>query len=53
MEELHSVIKHLNPNQALGIDGYNGMFYHAAWPIIAKDLLDAVNNILQAGKLLT
>ena len=53
MEELHSVIKHLNANQAPGVDGYNGMFYQAAWPIITKDLLEDVNNILHAGKLLT
>lgn len=53
MEELHSVIKCLNPNRVPGVDGFNGTFYRAAWPIIAEDLLVAVNNFLHVSKLLT
>ena len=52
MVELNSVIKHLNPNRAPGIDGFNGMFYRVAWPIIGEDLLAAINNILKANKML-
>ena len=36
MDELHSVIKHLSTNCAPGIDGFNGMFYQVAWPIIGR-----------------
>ena len=49
MEELHSVIKHLNSNRAPGVDGFNGTFYRATCPIIAEDLLEVVN-ILQVSK---
>ena len=52
MEEIHLVVSRLNPNSALGIDGFNEAFYRATWSTIAYDLLDAVNNFLRSGKML-
>ena len=52
MDELSSIIKALNTNRALGIDGFNGAFLKATWHVIAGDLLAAVNNFLRSGRLL-
>ena len=34
------------------MDGFNGGFYRATWPIISTNLLEAINNVLRSGKLL-
>jgi len=35
------------PNdKAPGLDGFTGIFYKKAWPIIKKDILNAFNAIL-------
>lgn len=52
LDELREVIHRLSIDRALGMDGYNGGFYRATWPIISSDLLHAINNILRSGKLL-
>ena len=52
MDELQVIIASLNSNRTPGANGFNAAFYRSAWPIIATDLLAAVNNFLRSAKLL-
>ena len=52
MDELREVVRKLSSNRAPGMDGFNGAFYKATWHLISKDLLEAVNNVLQSNHLL-
>lgn len=41
-EEVKSAVFALDPDSALGSDGFPGRFYQSCWDIIASDLLNAV-----------
>ncbi|KAL9683059.1 hypothetical protein QQ045_014873 [Rhodiola kirilowii] len=41
-EEIHQVIKNLNPASAPCPDGFTGHFYHHCWQIIKMDLVRAI-----------
>ena len=38
-------------DKALGIDGYNALFFKHTWKIIKKDVIEAVKNFFTKGKL--
>ena len=43
----------MNPNKAPGPDGFNGMFFIKAWPVIGGDIIRAVQEFFfSSGKLL-
>jgi hypothetical protein len=42
-EEVWAVIKELPNDKALGPDGFTGLFYKTAWPIIKADVMNAFN----------
>ena len=52
-KEIREVVFQMHPNRAPGADGFNGAFYRATWDIISSDLLEAINNFLRSGCLLT
>lgn len=37
-EDVCKIIQSFNPSKALGLDGFNSMFYKTAWHIIKEDL---------------
>lgn len=42
MEEVWEVIKEIPPDRAPGPDGFIGIFYHRAWPVIKHDIMAAL-----------
>ena len=42
-EEVWTVIRALKPEKAPGPDGMTAAFYQAAWPVVKRDVLTAVN----------
>lgn len=42
MEEVWDVIKEIPPDCAPVPDGFIGLFYHKAWPVIKHDIMDAL-----------
>jgi len=44
IQELHTIIKNMRSNAALGPDGLNAAFYKSAWPWISKDVHTLVTN---------
>lgn len=41
-KEIHSALKKINNLTAPRMDGYGAQFYKAAWPIIKKDIMVAI-----------
>jgi exonuclease III len=41
-EEVWNVIKEIPADRAPGPDGFSGIFYHRAWPIIKRDIMAAL-----------
>ncbi|KAL2904328.1 hypothetical protein RDABS01_003038 [Bienertia sinuspersici] len=39
-------------NKVPGLDGYNSQFFKTAWPIVGKDVIQAVRDFFDNGKLL-
>ena len=52
LDEFKEVVRGLSTNRVPRIDGFNGGFYCATWPIISNDLLAVINNFLHSEKLL-
>jgi len=44
-EEVWSSIKMLPPNKAPEPDGFTGRFYQACWPIIKKEVIEAISAV--------
>lgn len=42
----------LNGDEALGPDGYNALFFKKAWPVTGCDVLDAIKDFFDNGRLL-
>jgi len=40
--EIKIVVFNLNGNNALGLDGFGGVFYHSCWDIIGTDVCNVV-----------
>ncbi|KAM1735540.1 hypothetical protein ACFX12_014001 [Malus domestica] len=51
-DEIKDVCFFMNPNKAPGPDGFNGMFFRKAWPVIGGDIIRAVKEFFSSGKLL-
>ncbi|GAA0160854.1 hypothetical protein LIER_17311 [Lithospermum erythrorhizon] len=51
MEEVRKVVFSLSKDSVAGPDGYNGYFFHNFWPLIAKDVLDAVTHFMEGHNL--
>lgn len=51
MEEIKNVVFSMTATSSAGPDGYNGIFYHKCWNIIANDIKDFVQNIFNGKKL--
>lgn len=41
-DEVWQVIKEIPPDRAPGPDGFIGLFYHKAWPVIKQDIMAAL-----------
>jgi hypothetical protein len=41
--EVAAVIRDLPPDKASGPDGFTGLFYKVAWPIIKNEIMAAIN----------
>ena len=44
-EEVWNSIKMLPPDKAPGPDGFTGRFYQACWPIIKKEVKEAISAV--------
>ncbi|XP_066374649.1 uncharacterized protein [Miscanthus floridulus] len=42
-QEVWDTIKEMPPDRAPGPDGFHGLFYKVAWPIIKQDVVNALN----------
>ena len=51
-EEIKDAMWSIDDNKAPGIDGYNSKFYKAAWHIIGKDIVEAIQLFFSNGQLL-
>ncbi|CAN1177768.1 LINE-1 retrotransposable element ORF2 protein [Linum perenne] len=51
-EEIRRSVFDMGPSQAPGPDGFTAAFFQNFWPIIKKDVCDAVRSFFHSGKLL-
>jgi hypothetical protein len=42
-KEVWETIKDMPSNRVPGPDGFTGLFYKVAWPIIKRDIMNALN----------
>ena len=42
-QEVWDTIREMPADRAPGPDGFNGLFYKVAWPIIKQDIMNAIN----------
>ncbi|XP_028111135.1 uncharacterized protein LOC114309562 [Camellia sinensis] len=52
VEEITSAFRSLNPNKALGPDGYSTGFFHSAWDIVGNEVIQAIKSFFDLGELL-
>lgn len=45
-------VKLANPNKAPGSDGFNSHFFKVRWPVVGKDVCEAVIDFFRSGKML-
>ena len=45
--EIKNVVFNLNGNNAPGLDGFGGVFYHSLWEIIGTDVCNAVQQFFK------
>ncbi|WVZ84428.1 hypothetical protein U9M48_031461 [Paspalum notatum var. saurae] len=50
-EEIWDIIKQMRSDASPGLDGFNAAFYKAAWPWIAEDVVQLVQNFYSLGYL--
>ncbi|XP_060190863.1 uncharacterized protein LOC132620187 [Lycium barbarum] len=51
-EEIYKGLCDIGEDKAPGVDGYNACFYKKAWGAIKEDIIQAVQQFFQSGKLL-
>ncbi|XP_019255176.1 PREDICTED: uncharacterized protein LOC109233767 [Nicotiana attenuata] len=51
-EEICQIVKNLPNDKAPGMDGYPPEFFKEFWPIIGQEVIEAVQQFFQTGKLL-
>lgn len=51
-KEIRDVIFSMNGSKAPGPDGFSAAFYHKSWPVVGGDLIEAVKDFFENGKLL-
>ncbi|XP_069155672.1 uncharacterized protein [Solanum lycopersicum] len=50
-QEIDTALQSIGNDNALGIDGYNALFFKHTWKIIKKDVIEAVKSFFTTGKL--
>ncbi|KAL2933186.1 hypothetical protein RDABS01_016305 [Bienertia sinuspersici] len=51
-KEIKQAMFSIPSNKAPGLDGYNSQFFKTAWPIVGKDVIQAIKDLFANGKLL-
>ena len=51
-DEIKNALWSIPDGKAPGLDGYNSKFYKVAWPIVGKDVIDAIQLLFVNDKLL-
>ncbi|KAL2933787.1 hypothetical protein RDABS01_016906 [Bienertia sinuspersici] len=51
-KEIKQAMFSIPSNKAPGLDGYNSQFFKTAWPIVGKDIIQAITDFFANGKLL-
>ncbi|KAL2921921.1 hypothetical protein RDABS01_013412 [Bienertia sinuspersici] len=51
-KEIKQAMFSIPSNKAPGLDGYNSQFFKTAWPIVGKDVIQAIKDFFANGKLL-
>ncbi|KAL2899643.1 hypothetical protein RDABS01_024725 [Bienertia sinuspersici] len=51
-KEIKQAMFSIPSNKTPGLDGYNSQFFKTAWPIVGKDIIQAVRDFFNNGKLL-
>ncbi|KAL2901795.1 hypothetical protein RDABS01_026877 [Bienertia sinuspersici] len=51
-KEIKQAMFSIPSNKAPGLDGYNSQFFKTAWPIVGKDIIQAIKDFFTNGKLL-
>jgi hypothetical protein len=44
-EEVWNVIRSMPTDKAPGLDGFTGLFYQSAWPVIKEDIMQAFHSL--------
>jgi len=50
--EIKNVVFNLNGNNAPGLDGFGGVFYHSCWEIIGKNVCKVVQQFFKQNLVL-
>ena len=50
-QEIDTALQSIGNDNALGIDGYNALFFKHTWKIIKRDVIEAVKSFFTTGKL--
>ena len=51
-EKIKNALWSIPDEKALCLDGFNSMFYKASWSVVGDDVIKAVNQFFQNGKML-
>lgn len=51
-DEIKNAMWSIPDDKAPGLDGFNSKFYKAAWPIVGTDIVHAVHQFFETGKML-
>lgn len=51
-EEIKNALWSIPDDKAPSLDGYNSRFYKAAWSVVGKDVVTAIQDFFATGKLL-
>lgn len=50
-DEVENVLNGIDDSKAPGCDGYNALFFKKVWPIIGKDIIEAVLEFFSTGRM--